>query len=364
MINSLTSIRFYLFLTIFVSHFFFLKKSLIGDFLFENFFYNGNFAVTFFFILSGFCIAIGYYDKFPVLDYEKIKNFIITRIIKIYPLYFITGFIGLIITIVNKKVLFIKICEFIFLYTPMIQSFFKNYFMFNSVAWFISAIFLCYLFTPFVFYFLQKEKKLKLIYSFIWILLIILSTLLSPPFLNIKFYTYFYHFPIIRFLQYCCGIIVGIYYKNNLLKINCFKTQKYLKNFLDICLIIFLGILYLFSFKMKPYELIFTQLIYIPIFSFVILYLCNSTLSILNKFLNNNVNIFLGSISMECYLIHNLLIILFNKQLVKILPIDSLSNIFIICLIFLLGTIIISLIFKFLYSNMLYYISQKTIRMN
>lgn len=169
MINALTSVRFYLFLSIFVSHFFFIKKSQIGNFLFENFLYNGNFAVTFFFILSGFCIALGYSDKFQVLDFDKIKNFIMKRIMKLYPLYILTGFIGLIIAIVTKKVLWVKLCEFIFLYMTMIQSFLKNYSMFNSVAWFVSAIFLCYLLTPFAFYLMEKLSKLKSIYLSIYL---------------------------------------------------------------------------------------------------------------------------------------------------------------------------------------------------
>ena len=363
MVNALTSVRFYLFLSIFVSHFFFIKKSQIGNFLFENFLYNGNFAVTFFFILSGFCIALGYSDKFQVLDFDKIKTFIMKRIIKIYPLYILTGFIGLIIAIVTKKVLWIKLCEFIFLYMTMIQSFLKNYSMFNSVAWFVSAIFLCYLLTPFVFYFLKKMAKVKS-YLSIWIFLIIVSVLLSPPFLDIKFYSYFYHFPPIRFLQYFSGILVGIFYKDYLVKVDIFESKKHLKNFLDVVLIVFLVGLYLFSFKMKPYELIFTQVVYIPVFSFSILYLCSRTSSILNEFLNNKVNIFLGSISMECYLIHNLLIILFSKYLVKILPINSICNIFFVATILLFGTIILSLIFKKLYSKVLEYFSQKAVRVN
>lgn len=319
--------------------------------------------MTFFFILSGFCIALGYSDKFQVLDFDKIKTFIMKRIIKIYPLYILTGFIGLIIAIVTKKVLWVKLCEFIFLYMTMIQSFLKNYSMFNSVAWFVSAIFLCYLLTPFVFYFLKKMAKVKS-YLSIWIFLIIVSVLLSPPFLDIKFYSYFYHFPPIRFLQYFSGILVGIFYKDYLVKVDIFESKKHLKNFLDVVLIVFLVGLYLFSFKMKPYELIFTQVVYIPVFSFSILYLCSRTSSILNEFLNNKVNIFLGSISMECYLIHNLLIILFSKYLVKILPINSICNIFFVATILLFGTIILSLIFKKLYSKVLEYFSQKAVRVN
>lgn len=236
--------------------------------------------------------------------------------------------------------------------------------MFNGVAWFVSAIFLCYLLTPFVFYILKRIAKLKTIYLYIWIFLIAFSVLLSPPFLDIKFYSYFYHFPPIRFFQYFSGILVGIFYKDYLVKVNIFETKKHLKNFFDVVLIVFLVALYLFSFKMKPYELIFTQVVYIPVFSFSILYLCSRTSSILNEFLNNKINIFLGSISMECYLIHQILIILSHKYLVRIFPIDSISNIFFIAIILLLGTIILSLIFKKLYSKILEYFSQKAVRVN
>lgn len=186
--------------------------------------------------------------------------------------------------------------------------------------------------------------------------------MLSPPFLDIKFYTYFYHFPPIRFFQYFSGILVGIFYKDYLVNIDIFESKKHLKNFFDVVLIVFLVGLYLFSFRMKPYELIFTQVVYIPVFSFTILYLCSRTSSILNEFLNNKVNIFLGTISMECYLIHQILIRLSYKYLVRIFHINSICNIFFIGLIFLLGTIILSLIFKKLYSKILEYFSQKAIR--
>lgn len=170
--------------------------------------------------------------------------------------------------------------------------------------------------------------------------------MLSPPFLDIKFYSYFYHFPPIRFLQYFSGILVGIFYKDYLVKVDIFESKKHLKNFLDVVLIVFLVGLYLFSFKMKPYELIFTQVVYIPVFSFSILYLCSRTSSILNEFLNNKVNIFLGSISMECYLIHQILIRLSYKYLVKILPVNSIVNISVIFSVLLIGTIILGILFS------------------
>ena len=97
---------------------------------------------------------------------------------------------------------------------------------------------------------------------------------------------------------------------------------------------------------MKPYELIFTQVVYIPVFSFSILYLCSRTSSILNEFLNNKVNIFLGSISMECYLIHQILIRLSYKYLVKILPVNSIVNISVIFSVLLIGTIILGILFS------------------
>lgn len=353
MINSLTSIRFYLFLSIFVSHFFFLKKSLIGNFLFENFLYNGNFAVTFFFILSGFCIALGYSDKFQALDFDKIKNFIMKRIIKIYPLYIFTGFLCFIINILNHlsvKYVIFKLFLFISIYMTMSQAYFPFFAGGNPMGWFVSAIFFCYILTPFVFLFLKKVMITKSIYLSIWLLIIFVCFILN--FTEIK-YSYFYSFPPIRFFQYLLGIITGIFYKDYLVKVDIWGEKKYLKNFFDVILIVFLVALYLFSFKMKTYELIFTQVVYIPVFSFTILYLCSKTPSVLNKFFSNKINIFLGNISMECFLFHFLLIDVSNYYLTKLFPIYSFLNIILIFFVILVETIISSLLFKFLYSKIL-----------
>lgn len=52
-------------------------------------FSNGHSGVTLFFVLSGFVLTINYFDKFPRLNFEGIKDFYVARIARIYPLYLV-----------------------------------------------------------------------------------------------------------------------------------------------------------------------------------------------------------------------------------------------------------------------------------
>ena len=52
-------------------------------------FSNGHGGVTVFFVLSGFVLTINYFDKFPRLDRNALKEFYVARIARIYPLYLV-----------------------------------------------------------------------------------------------------------------------------------------------------------------------------------------------------------------------------------------------------------------------------------
>ena len=90
MIKPLTSIRFYVMITIFLSHLTFLCSSDTGRYVYENFLRNGSIGVTLFFVLSGFVISIGYGEKFKEYGVKDYILFQKKRIVKIYPLYLVT----------------------------------------------------------------------------------------------------------------------------------------------------------------------------------------------------------------------------------------------------------------------------------
>lgn len=119
---------------------------------------NGHYEVIFFFVLSGFVMMLNYRDKFQdKLTWKKEKEFIVHRMKKIYLLYLITtlifflyGIIGEVFLRGNLDVLqnyIKKLITCIFLLQSLVPSY-EVALSFNSVAWFLSALFFLYLLTP------------------------------------------------------------------------------------------------------------------------------------------------------------------------------------------------------------------------
>ena len=89
-ISSFNGLRFYFSLLIFLNHLTFLKQDPYLESIYEGYFHGGGYCVLFFFLLSGFCFALGYVDKFEIVTFDKWLNFIKNRLKKIYPLYMLT----------------------------------------------------------------------------------------------------------------------------------------------------------------------------------------------------------------------------------------------------------------------------------
>ena len=78
MINSFSALRFFNALLIFAHH-----KNAIDNPYIIGF---GPCAVSFFFMLSGFSMCLGYYNKILRQDFSW-KSFMIKRVIRLYPLH-------------------------------------------------------------------------------------------------------------------------------------------------------------------------------------------------------------------------------------------------------------------------------------
>ena len=106
-------------------------------------------------MLSGFVIALGYSNKVNINNRIQDINFVKKRISKIYSPYLITMLLALPLYFINviraegfnAKLLISRLIINI----SMVQSiipFAKYSFSINAVSWFISTIFIIYLFTP------------------------------------------------------------------------------------------------------------------------------------------------------------------------------------------------------------------------
>lgn len=128
-------------------------KPIITPYIFGNF---GYMAVSLFFVLSGFVIALPYWNNqrnFSQNTIKKIFHFYFHRFLRLYPLFIITAIIGLIVIGIN----FHTIKEFFYSLTT-VGSLSSNYFMpsINPAYWSLMLEIQMSIIFPFIILFHKK----------------------------------------------------------------------------------------------------------------------------------------------------------------------------------------------------------------
>ncbi|MBR3020285.1 MAG: acyltransferase [Clostridia bacterium] len=153
-IHSLTGLRAVAALTIFCSHLLYLAETPFHGLY--SLIDNGRLGVNFFFLLSGFVLALGYSKKLSTYDFARDVRFVKKRMSRIYIPYLITMVLAVPWYIHNAALgdgslnAGLMILHLLF-NIGMVQSvipFFKYSTSINDVSWFLSTIFILYLLTP------------------------------------------------------------------------------------------------------------------------------------------------------------------------------------------------------------------------
>ena len=196
MIKELTSLRFILIMVIFFHH---ALPSYPG---------GGDMGVACFFVLSGFCYALGYGRKVKAPDFDY-RRFLKSRLVKFYPLHWITLLIAIPISLhvglgwKNGVILGVN--------GLLLQSWFplsSVYYSFNGVSWFLSdMVFLVAVF-PFLSRLLDSENKRWL---FILPALAVYSILCIWTPADLR-NTVLYVNPVVRLCDFTVGILSGMWY--------------------------------------------------------------------------------------------------------------------------------------------------------
>ncbi len=219
--NSLTGLRFYMMVIIMLSHMEFLSILPNGH-IYSTYFHNANLAVNFFFILSGFGLAHSYQENNESVTIFSSVHYGVSRIRKIYPLYITLLFIclpyciylgiidnnGIIITfIINIFKLLLNIS---LLQSATGISQLSN--GLNSVSWFLSTLFILYIFCPLL---LKINEKIKKKHSVVYITFVVNTFLLLITYFLFKFIesrTFFntlsYSSPYLRIFYLISGILL------------------------------------------------------------------------------------------------------------------------------------------------------------
>lgn len=300
MIKPLTSLRFFFAFMVFLSH---LKMINPTEpfiiYLYDVFFSEGYLGVSFFFILSGFILALNYKTKI-INSTCSYKDFWVARFARIYPLHFVTFLLAFPFVFNGSTVFNFALFQKTFSNIFLIQSFFtdwKIHYSFNSPSWSISDEMFFYIMFPFIITLFNRYSKIK--YMSIILLLII-------PF-GIYFtqsdfiHRYFYVNPLFRIVDFILGILLFTLYEKRFW----FKSIIKHSTLFEIgAIFVFLLSFYFHSSIPKGYR--FSCYYWIPMALVILIFSYQS--GKISKLLSNKLFVLLGEISFGFYLIHQLVI--------------------------------------------------------
>ena len=294
MIKSLQSFRFIFIMFIFLSH---TTMGKIGTFDF-----GGDCGVSFFIILSGFVLSLGYGESVLRGDFSK-KKFFCKRLFKLYPLHIFCLLVFCILNMHHLKVYTIIPNIFLLQSWIPIKDF---YFSCNAVSWFLSDIMFFYAAFPLLYRLIISASK-KTLSVYILLSLIVYSCYLCTVDKE-DANGLIYVFPVARLVDFSIGIFLCRVYKNILHKDFLAVWRNWQISALQIIpflLIILLIIVY-------PYvdlRIRCASLFWIVIsFTIIVYTLTDKKNVIITRILHSRILQSLGGISMEIFMIHTLAI--------------------------------------------------------
>jgi peptidoglycan/LPS O-acetylase OafA/YrhL len=305
MIKPLTSFRFFFALVVFLSHLSLTNShNPLFEHLYKAVFQEGYLGVSFFFILSGFVLALNYKNKF--LEHEiSSRDFWIARIARIYPLHAVTLLVSIPVCLWGITTVPFLWFGKLFLNTFLLQSFVPLpdvYFSFNGASWSISDEFFFYLMFPFIISFFFKYQKTIVSFGFPFLLVLIpLGISLSSQTIIHRF---FYINPFLRIVDFMIGIMLyDLYEKDGLRK---FMTNKTLATMFEVFVI---G---MFAFFFACHHLVpqgyrFSCYYWLPMSCIILVFSYQA--GYVSGLLSNKRFVLLGEISFGFYMIHQLVIL-------------------------------------------------------
>ena len=328
MICSLQTLRFVFALMIFHHHFF--GHPQIIQF--------GTFPVAFFFILSGYVMAIGYDDKVHSPSFQY-RSYLIKRLIRIVPLNLFCLGLLLILPItqdVTTHELHTSIYQYLIIDVLLLQAWIpilEIYFSGNAVAWFLSSILLSYILFPFLLKLIGgKNGKLLILVSLI-------IYMIGIHLIRSSVHQFIYISPFFRVVDFTLGIT--LYYALKGISLSGGQIVK------GTVLELFAIIVAIFSLLVYPYvqeRYGFASLYWVPSLLLIATFTFSNMLGgALSRLLSYSAFVSLGGLSFPFYMMHTIVIGWYrDTAAVLSLPTETVPS--------ALFCIICTLIFAYLYT--------------
>ena len=335
-ITAFNGLRFIVIVLLIFHHFdIFNDLKIEGWETYMRYFAEGFLSVNFFFILSGFCISYGYYEK---LKSNKINSleFFKKRIIHIWPIHFIFLLIALFLYYYNNISLGLFSLKF-FVNLFLLQSFIPSldyFFSYNGLSWAVSNEIFYYLL--FIMIVCISERKQYIICALLWTI-ILLNIIIAHQNGSADVY-FFYINPIFRFGDFLIGIVLYHLYKRGIM----LSYIKLHASFLEFCSILILLIsIYLGSICN---DLLWKWQVWYTITCAPLIYVFSVSKGNFSKILSNKLFSYLGSIAYPLYLSHQVVLAAVKKLFIEYLI--TCESILLFGIISIFISIILSIIIK------------------
>lgn len=282
--------------------------------------YGSANAVVFFIVLSGAVSGYSSYNKDVHFSVWESLKYVWKKLVKVYPLYFITTVFAMAESGIPElfatwskselKPLLIQFIKHLFL----IQSWYntEQYFSFNGVGWFLSTIMFLYLLNIPLRAIATKIKKCsKATYIFIGIFIVSYTSLSLYCYATRDTFKEFtqYIFPVSRIFEYICGMSLGYCIFPLVEKIRENQKNKIIFSMLEIIsLFIWFWNMYL---PMQDWQFQILHWV-LPNALLIGIYLLGKGL--ISDLFRLDLLRYLGDISFECYLIHQVIIFQYMRN--------------------------------------------------
>ena len=294
MIPSLQSWRFIFALMIFMHHF-----PVDGVGLFNA---GGTCGVSFFLILSGFVMSVGYAEKVEREEFNY-RNYLKKRLTRIYPLHLLCLLVAAAMIVVSGT-FGIKTGVVFCINLVLMQSWIPLqgiYFSFNAVSWCLSDLLFFYMvFPPLSKFFGRAGTKKTAVMAGVAIILYFVVLCVIPENLS---HPLLYISPIFRLLDFAIGMLLYRLYKNllngkNKILYSLRQLPVIVKSIAELIPVAIL-VLCIQIFPSIPQKLIYASFWWIPSCLIVLVYAINSQIGggLLTKILQNKPLVYLGNIS-------------------------------------------------------------------
>lgn len=275
----------------------------------------GAIAVGLFFVISGFLIGYGHFDKNVDTHKSLLQSCVVyvkSKYRKFYLLYMIMLLVSIPLTIwgvVSGNValidFFIKLCVHSTLLQCLVpdSSFILS---FNWPSWYLSTSVVIYFFVPIILKFVRWLFK----YHYVWSFLIMTTTLnlliviiIAPQAKDYDVWYYiFYLSPYIRIFHFTQAFCVGAYLKKKK------DAEKYSFSSATIKEILVVAFFVAFTILSTRISLVYSYIIPIPL-SILMVYVLAQQKGGLSKILANRFMLFISIVSFEFYLIHRMVLV-------------------------------------------------------